>query len=236
MSSNNQEKEPQPTIQIPTYPSIDTIEVEESVLSTLLKFQKTKTIEGVLFGRETGNSVLVSSAIPCTLAPTTIANLTTYLEVNRLDYMKIGFFCLSEESDIINKQKLKLYVEFQKSFPNSVIIFLDSNMKSSNLYPFKCFRIHKLFMEMVDLCEVEEDVILNGNNNNPEDFYQNIYKKFIETSQIMQNLKFTIVEDEKKLFRVLADKTTYEDGENDDDEIGKGIQQNAFKYSLNKKM
>ena len=52
----------------------------------------------------------------------------------------------------------------------------------------------------------------------------------------MQNLKFTIVEDEKKLFRVLADKTTYEDGENDDDEIGKGIQQNAFKYSLNKKM
>ena len=235
MSAPNQENQ-EPTLQIPSYPSIDTIEIEESVLSQLLKFQESKTIEGILFGRETGSSVLVSSAIPCALAQPTVSSLTSYLEVNRMDYMKVGFFCFSEDSEVINKEKLKIYVEFQKTFPNAVIIFLDSNMKNANMYPFKCFRMHKVFMEMVDLCEVEEDSIaISGSNGNSEDFYQNIYKKFVETKQILQKLKFSIVEDEKKLFRVLAEKETYEE-EDQDNEIGKGIQQNPFKYSLNKKI
>ena len=229
--SSNQDK-----ISLPSHQEITDVQIEETALNSLLKLNHTKSTEGLLVGRETNKSILITSAMPCNLTPSATNNLINYLENNHLDYMRVGFFTVNEETELITKQKMRTYLEFQKSFPNCVIIAVDINMKNALMYPFKCYRIDKALMEKIDMYEIEEDI--NITPSTIEEFYNNFFKRFSFGPEILKELKFKIIEDDKRLFKVLADKRYMKNTNenNEDDEIGKGVEQNSLKYSINRKM
>jgi hypothetical protein len=114
-----------------------------------------------------------------------------------MDSTRVGFFLCKDQADLIKKWNLRQFIEFQKKFPNAIVLFLDYDLLKSNSYPFKCFRINKSLMELVDIIEVEEEGA-------------DIFKKFTTSEEILKQLNFSIVEDVQSLFAVLANRNETE--------------------------
>ena len=49
-------------------------------------------------------------------------------------------------------------MEFQKIFPNCIILTIDVDALKVNNYPFKCFRISEKIMEKFEEEEIEENI------------------------------------------------------------------------------
>jgi hypothetical protein len=109
-----------------------------------------------------------------------------------MDFVRIGHFFCKEQSDLLKKKNLKQLIDFQKHFPNAIILFFDYNLSKTDSYAFECFRIHKNLMELVDLIDIEED--------EPD-----IFKKFVSSDDILQRINFTISEDVYSLFTSLSE-------------------------------
>ncbi|MCQ2817007.1 MAG: hypothetical protein MJ252_07055 [archaeon] len=188
---------------------------------------------------EEGKVIEISSAIPCSLSNTlqagqNINHITTYLLENRLDSMRVGFFCCSEGSELLSKEKLTNYIEFQKIFPNSVIITFDIELYNSHVFPFQVFRISDSLIQLVTKIEIEEN--LDSAHNKEEDFYQEIFKNFTTSGNMIEYLKFTIREKPQNLFRALVEKKDEKEDEEDELRNINFETKDNFKFSLNRKM
>lgn len=221
-------------LKIPTYPIITTIKIDEGVLNSILKLKKKLKTEGILFGREAGEEIQVTSSIPFSITDMNIGNLTSYLEANRLDYMQVGFFFCNEQSSLITEANMKVFIEFQKVFPNAVILCLDVNMLNVNCYPFKCFRLSQRLMELVDISEIEEDVFyqLREGAGVQEENQHTLFKKFIQSSELLHMLSFRIISDKTSLFSILSEK----DIEEEDKSVNSNTSSQPFVFSINRKM
>jgi hypothetical protein len=96
--------------------------------------------------------------------------------------MIIGYFSCKEQTEQLRKKNLKGLINFQKTYPNAVILNMDINMTKNGLYDLECYRLSKNLMDLVDLIEVEEDE-------------PNIFKKFTTSEQLLTKLNFTIKND-----------------------------------------
>ena len=99
-----------------------------------------------------------------------------------MDFLKVGYFCCKEFSDLIMKKNIKTYIDFQRNNPNAVFLYFDYNLSKGNNYSFYCYRLNQKFMDMVELMEIEE--------TDP-----NIFKKFSNSSDLITKLNFTIQND-----------------------------------------
>jgi hypothetical protein len=99
-----------------------------------------------------------------------------------MDFLKVGYFCCKEFSDIIMKKNIKTYIDFQRNNPNAVFLYFDYNLSKGNNYSFYCYRLNQKFMDMVELMEIEE--------TDP-----NIFKKFSSSSDLITKLNFIIHND-----------------------------------------
>lgn len=219
-------------LKIPIYPSITSIKIDESVLNTIIKLKKNPKTEGLLFGRETvANEIQVTSAIPLSITDANSANIISYLEINRLDYIQVGFFFCNEQSCLITEANMKAFIAFQKMFPNAVILNLDINMFNANCYPFKCFRLNQRLMELVDMCEIEEEVFYRLQQGGVQEENQNsLFKKNIPSNELLHMLSFSIIEDKASLFCILFDKKFQEEDKRSNSN------NQPFVYSINRKM
>ena len=66
-------------------------------------------------------------------------------------------FFLENNYDFLSQNRIKTFVEFHKTFPNSVNIMIDFSSLNVNSYPFKVFRMSKELMEKMDMIEIEEN-------------------------------------------------------------------------------
>ena len=181
----------------------------------------------------------ITSAIPCSLknnyqSVENMNHISMYLLENRLDSMKIGFFTCSEENEIISREKLINYIEFQKVFPNSVIISFDIDLYNAHVFPFKVFRISEHLIDLVTRIEIEEN--LDAGHNKENDFYEEIFKTFTSSENMIENLEFSIKEKPQELFRTLVNKKDNKDYEDEDIQNTNFDENNNFKFSLNRKM
>ncbi len=80
-------------------------------------------------------------------------------------------------------------------FPNAVFIFYDYSLNSQNSYPFQCFRFAKNFLSNLDKLDLEEDIKKQT--------------KSFSSDEILQNLAFTIQENEYSVFSSLAYSENY---------------------------
>ena len=71
-------------------------------------------------------------------------------------FFRVVFF-LENNYDFLSQNRIKTFVEFQKTFPNSINIMIDSSSLNVNSYPFKVFRMSKELMEKMDMIEIEEN-------------------------------------------------------------------------------
>ena len=131
-------------------------------------------MEGVIYGRQTEKQLIISNLIPCVLSEVSNANFVSYLETSRLDNTKIGFYLIDNGEELLSHNKLKTFIEFQKVFPNSVILTIDINAVKTNNYPFKCFRISNKIMDKLEEEEIEENMYLE--KNNIKEFYKQMFK------------------------------------------------------------
>lgn len=99
-----------------------------------------------------------------------------------MDFLKIGYFCCKEFSDLIMKKNLKTYVDFQRNNPNAVFLYFDYNLSKGNNYSFYVYRLSQNFMDMVELMEIEETE-------------PNIFRKFSTSDDLITKLDFTIKND-----------------------------------------
>ncbi len=222
-------------LELPKYPEINNIKITHNVISELLKFKSSKKAEGILFGRETKEELIISSIIPYSLEnPTSV--LTSYLEINKCDYLRVGFFFVENNYDFLSQYRIKTFVEFQKTFPNSVIIMIDSSSLNVNSYPFKVFRMSKELMDKIDMIEIEENATSLNKKENVDEFYKNsIFKKLNPTIPLTQKLNFEVLSGVKNLMKNLTEKNydlknILEDVEsNSNDKLN-------FTYTLNKRI
>ena len=70
-----------------------------------------KKAEGILFGRETNEELIVSSIIPYSLENSNTSFLSAYLEYNRYNYMRVGFFFVENNFDILSQNRIKTFVK-----------------------------------------------------------------------------------------------------------------------------
>ena len=220
---------------LPEYKLINKIRISHNVISDLLKFKSSKKAEGILFGRETNEELIISSIIPYSLDNPNSSFLATYLENNRFDYMRVGFFFVENNFDILSQNRIKAFAEFQKTFPNNVIILIDSSSLNVNTYPFKIFRMSKELMEKIDMIEIEENAFLLKKENIDE-FYKNyIFKKLNPTIKIIEKLNFEIISDKGSLMKNLVEKNYDIKNLIDDIESNSDDKLN-FNYTFNKKI
>jgi hypothetical protein len=219
---------------LPEYKLINKIKISHNVISDLLKFKSSKKAEGILFGRETNDELIISSIIPYSLENPTII-LSTYLESNRYDYMRVGFFFVENNFDILSQNRIKTFVEFQKTFPNNIIIMIDSSSLNINTYPFKIFRMSKELMDKIDMIEIEENASLSKKEN-VDEFYKNfIFKKLNPTLKLIEKLNFEIISDQGSLMKNLVEKNY--DIKNLIDEIESNSDDKLnFNYTFNKRI
>ena len=220
---------------LPEYKLINKIRISHNVISDLLKFKSSKKAEGILFGRETNEELIISSIIPYSLDNPNSSFLATYLENNRFDYMRVGFFFVENNFDILSQNRIKAFAEFQKTFPNNVIILIDSSSLNVNTYPFKIFRMSKELMEKIDMIEIEENAFLLKKENIDE-FYKNyIFKKLNPTIKIIEKLNFEIISDKGSLMKNLVEKNYDIKNLIDDIESNSDDKLN-FNYTFNKRI
>lgn len=221
------------------YPEVTTVQINNDIISKLLNKIKNASnfgqkMEGLLFGRETDKYITISSFIPCNITEMTQAslnNINTYLDTSRLDSTKIGFYFCDEGEELLSQNKLKTFIEFQKSFPNSVILFIDINALKSNSYPFKCFRISEQIIEKVEEEEIQQNVYLSKENIVRE-FYKQMFNKLNPTIEFIQPLNLVVSNDILNLFGNFASKNYFDNEEknsfyNDSKDVS---------YNLNRKL
>ena len=176
-----------------TYPEINEVIINKSIINKILSNIYTSSNfgekkEGIIYGRLTEKQIIISTLIPSILSESLNQNYANYLETSRLDSTKIGFFICDSGEDFLTHHKLKTFIEFQKNFPNCVILTIDTIAIRNNNYPFKCFRISNKIMEKFEEEEIEENVNLDKLNITKE-FYKQMFKKLNPNMNMIQILK-----------------------------------------------
>ena len=220
------------------YPEINDVIINKSTINRILSNIYTSSnfgekSEGVIFGRLTETQIIISSLIPSTLSEFPNNNLTNYLDTSRLDSTKIGFYICNPGDELLSHQKLKTFIEFQKIFPNCVLLTIDTNAVKTNNYPFKCFRISEKLMEKFEEEEIEENIYLDKVNATKE-FYKQMFKKLNPNMNMIHTLNLKVENDLMNLFEDLAEKKYLNEPENDIQNnyyFNKGVNNN-----LNKKI
>ena len=208
------------------YPEINEVIISKNTISKILSNIYTSSnfsekSEGVIFGRLTESQIIISSLFPTPISENPNNNLSNYLDTSRLDSTKLGFY-LSNPGD-----------EFQKIFPNCVILMIDTNAIKTNNYPFKCFRISEKLMEKFEEEEIEENIYLDKSNVVKE-FYKQMFKKLNPNMNMIHLLNLKVGNDLMNLFEDLAEKKFLDEPENDMENnyfFNKGVNNN-----LNKKI
>ena len=163
------------------YPEINDVIISKTIINKILSDIYTcsnfgEKTEGVIYGRLTENQIIISNLIPSSLSEFSNINFTNYLETSRLDSTKIGFYLCDTGEELLSHQKIKTFMEFQKVFPNCVILTIDTIAVKTNNYPFKCFRISEKIMEKFEEEEIEENIYFDKPNITRE-FYKQMFKK-----------------------------------------------------------
>ena len=221
-----------------TYPEINEIQINKDILNKFLiniynSSSFGQKMEGVIFGRPTEKQLIISSLIPCAIVDSAKLNFTSYLDTSRLDSTRIGFYLCDNGEELLTHNKLKTFIEFQKTFPNAIILTVDINAIKTNTYPFKCFRMSNKIMDKLEEEEIEENIILNKPNLVKE-FYKQMFQKLNPTIDLIQPLKLTVGNDILNMFELFAEKTYINDIDTDYNNnyyYTKGIN-----YNLNKKI
>lgn len=201
-----------------TYPEINEVIINKSIINKILSNIYTSSNfgekkEGIIYGRLTEKQIIISTLIPSILSESLNQNYANYLETSRLDSTKIGFFICDSGEDFLTHHKLKTFIEFQKNFPNCVILTIDTIAIRNNNYPFKCFRISNKIMEKFEEEEIEENVNLDKLNITKE-FYKQMFKKLNPNMNMIQILKLKIENDISNTFEDLAEKKFLNEDEN----------------------
>jgi hypothetical protein len=201
------------------YPEINDVIISKTTLNKILSNIHTSSNfgeknEGIIFGRLTETQIIISSLIPSTLSEFSNINITNYLETSRLDSTKIGFYLCDTNEEILTHQKLKTFMEFQKIFPNCVILTIDTNALKTNCYPFKCFRISEKIMEKFEEEEIEQNIYLEKSTITKE-FYKQMFKKLNPNVNMIKELNLKIGNDLLNLFEDLAEKKYLNEDENE---------------------
>ena len=222
-----------------SYPEITDVQINKDIINILLNnIYNSSTfgqkMEGVIFGRQTEKQLIISTLIPCTITHYSNQNIVNYLETSRLDNTKIGFYFCDNGEELLSHNKLKTFIEFQKIFPNCVILTIDINAVKTHTFPFKCFRISQKVMDKFEEEEIEENIYLNDKNILKE-FYKQMFKKLnSSTMDLIQPLKLTSGNDILDIFEIFAEKEYAEDDE-------KKLDNNYYytkdiNYNLNRKI
>jgi hypothetical protein len=222
-----------------SYPEINDVQINKDIINILLNnIYNSSTfgqkMEGVIFGRQTEKQLIISTLIPCTITHYSNQNIVNYLETSRLDNTKIGFYFCDNGEELLSHNKLKTFIEFQKIFPNCVILTIDINAVKTHTFPFKCFRISQKVMDKFEEEEIEENIYLNDKNILKE-FYKQMFKKLnSSTIDLIQPLKLTSGNDILDIFEIFAEKEYAEDDE-------KKLDNNYYytkdiNYNLNRKI
>ena len=222
-----------------SYPEITDVQINKDIINILLNnIYNSSTfgqkMEGVIFGRQTEKQLIISTLIPCTITQYSNQNIVTYLETSRLDNTKIGFYFCDNGEELLSHNKLRIFIEFQKIFPNCVILTIDINAVKTHTFPFKCFRISQKVMDKFEEEEIEENIYLNDKNILKE-FYKQMFKKLnSSTMDLIQPLKLTSGNDILDIFEIFAEKEYAEDDE-------KKLDNNYYytkdiNYNLNRKI
>jgi hypothetical protein len=119
-----------------------------------------------------------------------------------MDFLKVGYFCCKDFSDLLMKKNIKNYVDFQRNNPNAVFLYFDYNLSKGNNYSFYCYRLNQKFMDMVELMEIEE--------TDP-----NIFKKFSISDDLITKLNFTLKNDVFSLSTTFSEHTQKEKESNE---------------------
>ena len=200
------------------YPEINDVIIGKTVINKILSDIYTcsnfgEKTEGVIYGRLTENQIIISNLIPSSLSEFSNINFTNYLETSRLDSTKIGFYLCDTGEELLSHQKLKTFMEFQKVFPNCVILTIDTIAVKTNNYPFKCFRISEKIMEKFEEEEIEENIYFDKPNITRE-FYKQMFKKLNPNVNMLHVLNLKVGNDLLNLFEDLAEKNYINEAEN----------------------
>ena len=200
------------------YPEINDVIISKTIINKILSDIYTcsnfgEKTEGVIYGRLTENQIIISNLIPSSLSEFSNINFTNYLETSRLDSTKIGFYLCDTGEELLSHQKLKTFMEFQKVFPNCVILTIDTIAVKTNNYPFKCFRISEKIMEKFEEEEIEENIYFDKPPATKE-FYKQMFKKLKINDNMIKELNLKIGDDFMNLFEDLAAKKYLNEEEN----------------------
>ena len=221
-AENKVEEEKKPMEQLrelrQTYPEINDVLISKSIINQIISnIQKSSNFgeknEGVIYGRVTETQLIISNLIPSTLTEFSNLHFINYLDTSRLDNTKIGFFLCGVGTELLSHQKLKTFIEFQKIFPNCIILTIDINSLKTNCYPFKCFRISEKMMEKFEEEEIEENIYLDKPPAT-KDFYKQMFKKLQLNNSMIKELNLKVGDDLMNLFEDLADKKYLNEEEN----------------------
>ena len=221
-AENKVEEEKKPMEQLrelrQTYPEINDVLISKSIINQIISnIQKSSNFgeknEGVIYGRVTETQLIISNLIPSTLTEFSNLHFINYLDTSRLDNTKIGFFLCGVGTELLSHQKLKTFIEFQKIFPNCIILTIDINSLKTNCYPFKCFRISEKMMEKFEEEEIEENIYLDKPPAT-KDFYKQMFKKLQLNNSMIKELNLKVGDDLMNLFEDLAEKKYLHEEEN----------------------
>lgn len=224
------------------YPEVKEVQISPDIVNkSINKIRNASSFgqkfEGVIFGRETEKQLIISTLIPCSISESSTLYFSSYLDTSRLDNTKIGFFFCDEGNEFLSQNKLKTFIEFQKMFPNCVILAIDINAVKINTYPFKCFRISNKIMDKVEEEEIEENIYLS--KDTIKEFYKQIFKKMKPTINMIEPLKLNIVSDIKNVFEEFAEKEYLDENDEDDPDSGNSLYYNLSKdvsFNMNRKI
>ena len=198
-----------------SYPEINEVQISKEIINKLLNDIYNSSnfgqkMEGIIFGRQTEKQLIISTLIPYTINEYSNSNFVNYLDTSWLDNAKIGFYLCDNGEELLSHNNLKTFIEFQKIFPNSVILTIDINALKTNTYPFKSFLISNKIMDKFEEEEIEENIYLD--KNNIKDFYKQMFKKLnCTTIDLIQPLKLTVGNDILNIFETFAEKEFAED-------------------------
>lgn len=221
-----------------SYTEITEVQISKDIINNLLKNIYNSSnfgqkMEGIIFGRQTEKQLIISTLIPSKISESSNSNFSSYLDTSRLDNTKIGFYLCDNGEELLSHNKLKTFIEFQKIFPNCVILTIDINSVKTNIYPFKCFRISNKIMDKFEEEEIEENIFLD--KNSIKEFYKKMFKKLNpSTVDLIQPLKLVSGNDILNIFEVFAEKKYLEDEEKNFD--NNYYYTKDINYNLNRKI
>lgn len=234
MSQNPDSSDPNPESKVsrlPKYPQITNIEIPNNIINKLLAFYRNsatfaKKTEGLLYGREADNKIIVTNLVPCCLADSLDSYSSLFSQMNNIPEIRVGFFFSDEQQELLTQSRLKSFIEFQRNFPNCVIINYDQTLSDSGCYAFKCFRLSEQIMDKIFEEEIEENI--KNTKESLREFYKHIFKILPHNIEILKDLKFKIINNADSVYENLAEKTYITDE--------KERYKKNFKNGLNKKL